>query len=554
MDDKLHNDLFSTGQEPPLSLEQIRAYQRGELSDLEKHHLELRLLDDELDAEAMEGLMDAGPDDEILNSVEELKGRAWNRVAELENKRRRGAWRWVAAAASIAILVSVSFLVMRNQENKQMEKLFSDNFSPPPAPEDRGGKTGAGETEEARKNRSLDNRKNTQSSSGMKVEILDKNETPLKLDGLEGSKSALKRSEPKPTEEQNSIEEESVESHTYSFTIPEKETEKGDLSGTLDEKPGPAFANRRQTNEKPPGTIYNGGADFKANTPTNNTANATRSPNDVSNSRPFADANKKSNSNVEGSVSADEPVTSTITDIELSAKQSTETVVSADKALDQDDNLQKDRLTLLEEDDFEDMDGDDAGYRKDDGFSADEEASLVDEGEYDDFFNGKIAMEDAVEELKKSENARDNRTNAASIRQKSKQDTPAINAYKYQSSYGNSLVNFSTALQAYEARNFEQAAVAFDQLIDQDPQNLQANFYAGVSYLSLDMPRTALDRLNPVLKDPENSLYEDALWYGALANIKLKEKKEAKQLLESVKARKGKYYERANRTLRDLKD
>ena len=72
----------------------------------------------------------------LKEAVEDITDRAWMRVAELERKRRRGAWVWMSAAAAVVLLVTTTFFVVNSGDDGKpdTDKLFSENFQTYPAP------------------------------------------------------------------------------------------------------------------------------------------------------------------------------------------------------------------------------------------------------------------------------------------------------------------------------------------------------------------------------------------------------------------------------------
>jgi TolA-binding protein len=112
-----------------------------------------------------------------------------------------------------------------------------------------------------------------------------------------------------------------------------------------------------------------------------------------------------------------------------------------------------------------------------------------------------------------------------------------------------SLVNL--AMKYYGDQKYADAIARFEEVIDVEPGNSQANFYAGVSSLALNDPDRALKFFSKT-DDEKDPFYEATLWYQSLAYIKKDDKKAARKLLEKVISLGGENQRKAEETLRDL--
>jgi tetratricopeptide (TPR) repeat protein len=108
------------------------------------------------------------------------------------------------------------------------------------------------------------------------------------------------------------------------------------------------------------------------------------------------------------------------------------------------------------------------------------------------------------------------------------------------------------AMELYEAGNYPAANDDFDKVLATDPENEQALFYAGVSYLAAGNAEEALSKLKKLENKKSSTYYEASLWYQALAYIQKGEKKEAAKMLEKVIKLQGSYREKAEELLRQL--
>lgn len=107
-------------------------------------------------------------------------------------------------------------------------------------------------------------------------------------------------------------------------------------------------------------------------------------------------------------------------------------------------------------------------------------------------------------------------------------------------------------LGAFNKQKFKRALENFDLLIENNPKDINARFYAGLSNYNLQRMDKALAHLAIVLEDPNNTFYPEAQYYQAIANLRTGERVLAKQQLETIVAEKGFYAKRAKERLKAL--
>lgn len=110
-----------------------------------------------------------------------------------------------------------------------------------------------------------------------------------------------------------------------------------------------------------------------------------------------------------------------------------------------------------------------------------------------------------------------------------------------------------TGMKKYEEKDYGGAISSYDGVLASDPNNYDALFYSGVSYLSLNKPDKAIVALDKVLKVKDGKYYEAAQWYKALALIKQNDDKGAKKILREIISNGGTYKNQANDTYNKLK-
>jgi len=96
-----------------------------------------------------------------------------------------------------------------------------------------------------------------------------------------------------------------------------------------------------------------------------------------------------------------------------------------------------------------------------------------------------------------------------------------------------------SAMVEYENENYGESLRILRDLLAMEPENGPAHFYAGISCLCLNDPRTAVDHLRQAARGGENGLSDPAAWYTALARLKNGEMRSAKALLDSLRVQNG---------------
>ena len=118
-------NIFSAEEEDCLSLEQMTAYQQDKLAGQEKNRVERHLLNCELCAITIDSVIENGSES-IANGAVEISDQAWDRVQARDNRQRRGAYFWIASAASIALLVMVGYFTFRGPTEQEIEHALAD--------------------------------------------------------------------------------------------------------------------------------------------------------------------------------------------------------------------------------------------------------------------------------------------------------------------------------------------------------------------------------------------------------------------------------------------
>lgn len=115
--------IFSAEDEDCLSLETMRAYTQGRLQPAARHGVERHLLNCELCSMAIEGI-EGQPDAVIEAGAAAIASAAWDRVQA--KQKRRGAFIWISAAASVILLVGIGWAFLRPPTEEKMQAVFSE--------------------------------------------------------------------------------------------------------------------------------------------------------------------------------------------------------------------------------------------------------------------------------------------------------------------------------------------------------------------------------------------------------------------------------------------
>ncbi|MBX7152752.1 hypothetical protein K1X84_14065 [bacterium] len=114
-------------------------------------------------------------------------------------------------------------------------------------------------------------------------------------------------------------------------------------------------------------------------------------------------------------------------------------------------------------------------------------------------------------------------------------------------------INFlEKALMHYELGEYSPAIADFLEAIKDNPNDLTACFYIGISYLMIDDSQLAIPQLSVVAGNETSEFYEASIWYLSLAYLEDKNAEQAKILLNELIALKGQYTAQAKKLIDDL--
>jgi tetratricopeptide (TPR) repeat protein len=107
-------------------------------------------------------------------------------------------------------------------------------------------------------------------------------------------------------------------------------------------------------------------------------------------------------------------------------------------------------------------------------------------------------------------------------------------------------------LEAFNKQHYRNALEHFNLLLENNPEDINAQFYAALSYYNENKFERSQSLLEKLLGNKNNTFFQEAQWYSALNDLKLGNKEKAKQQLEQISNEKGFYAKKAKIKLRNL--
>lgn len=110
-----------------------------------------------------------------------------------------------------------------------------------------------------------------------------------------------------------------------------------------------------------------------------------------------------------------------------------------------------------------------------------------------------------------------------------------------------------SAMVEYESEKYKESLIILQNLLYREPENDNACFYAGISYLCLNDPQSAMGLLQKVVNNKRSDLADQATWYLALAYIKQGNIQAAKISLNDLCSKENDFKEKSIDLMRLLK-
>lgn len=495
-----------------ISAEMAEAYRTGKLKGAEKNALERHLLTCELCAEAWEGIEAAQAEGVLSAAVADITDRAWKRAEERERKKRRGAWIWMSSAAGVALLVVAGFLLFKNGDEKRMEEAFAEQFNRYPAEERAGDgraaaelEKGSGDSQQYAMNRAEDEpteglKMPDQTSSGqvfappppvaMEMDDVPVNDADVNEDV--GFDFSW-----------NALNDDEIVQPTPAKEAP-KDFKNIEVTDQVSESNDKRLAEKEKEEQKEV---------------------ATKSIQQVT----TVDAvTRDNNATLSGGVT-------TFGNSPASTQTVTSTTTYPQGNFQRAENLES-VVVASKKSKVQDPKGRIEGSKA--GVSRAKTAAKQDKG--NDYGDRVVATDSMLV-----------RSVGAAEEEVSMDDTEGSRVDNAKPAAPS---NYQLGRTAYDQGNYAVAYGYLEQELKQNPSNMDAVIYAGLSQLIQEKPAAAMPYFDRVLNSgtATKKQKEDAEWYKALTFLKLKEKAKAEALLKGIEAKKGVYSPKATETLKTL--
>jgi tetratricopeptide (TPR) repeat protein len=113
--------------------------------------------------------------------------------------------------------------------------------------------------------------------------------------------------------------------------------------------------------------------------------------------------------------------------------------------------------------------------------------------------------------------------------------------------------DFTLALEYYNTRDYEKAAVLFNKVLEKKPNDMQTVLLKGVSNFEEQKYPEAKQSFNQVIDNKDNLYIDQAQWFLSLCYLNTNENEKAIQLLKIIVKENGNYKNEANKIIRGLK-
>lgn len=110
------------------------------------------------------------------------------------------------------------------------------------------------------------------------------------------------------------------------------------------------------------------------------------------------------------------------------------------------------------------------------------------------------------------------------------------------------------AFEHYEEKNYEQALVLFEEVLQSREKDMATNLYSGISYMEEERYQKAETSFNKIISNNNNLFIEQAKWYLALCYLKTEKNEDAHVILSEIIKEESYYKEMAVWILDDLKN
>jgi tetratricopeptide (TPR) repeat protein len=109
-----------------------------------------------------------------------------------------------------------------------------------------------------------------------------------------------------------------------------------------------------------------------------------------------------------------------------------------------------------------------------------------------------------------------------------------------------------TALEKYQNRQYGEAVILFEKLLEKDPGQMATQLYSGISYFEIAEYQKAGKSFSKVIEHNDNLYIEQAKWYLGFCYLKTDEKQKAITQFKEISKTDGYYSEKAKAILKKL--
>jgi tetratricopeptide (TPR) repeat protein len=113
--------------------------------------------------------------------------------------------------------------------------------------------------------------------------------------------------------------------------------------------------------------------------------------------------------------------------------------------------------------------------------------------------------------------------------------------------------DFTLAVEFYNTRDYEKAAVLFNKVLENKPNDMQTVLLVGVASFEEKKFPEAKQSFGRVIEDKDNLYIDQAQWYLALCYLNTDEKDKAIKILKTIGKESSIYKNDANRIIRGLR-
>ncbi len=110
-------------------------------------------------------------------------------------------------------------------------------------------------------------------------------------------------------------------------------------------------------------------------------------------------------------------------------------------------------------------------------------------------------------------------------------------------------------MERFQQEDYSAALKAFSAVIEDQPENLKARYYAGLAALKGEQYATALDHFNYLVgPEPRHTYFEDALWQLGQTHLRMGDTTQAKRVYERIEENEYNHYNKAVKKLERWRD